>query len=317
VHSQVAPHEERQPSAISAVQRTLMLRTFPAFAQLGPEDLALLAAIARERRFRAGEVMHAPGAPVMAFHMVVDGRVQMYVDGAPLRVLEGKSVVGGLAALTGDPRGAHAVALSDILALEFDTEDIQDVYEDNFSIVNGVIRGLSTALRSIQIDAGGAQARRASRKLGTISGGRSLTLVDKMFFLRKTTNFGESSIEALAELATSARECRFAAGELIWRCGADADYSLMICSGVVSCQPEKGDAFEYEGGWVVGGLDSLAHKPRWYDARAVSDVIALHMSRSSLFDVLEDHTDMALVLVRGLASGVQWMMEERAARQTP
>jgi CRP-like cAMP-binding protein len=316
VQSQVA-HEDRQPPAISAVQRTLLLRTFPAFAQLGAEDLALLAAIARERRFSAGEVMHRPGTPVTAFHMVFDGRVELYVDGTPVRVLEGRSVVGGLAALTRDPQGAHAVALTDSLALEFDTEDIEDVYEDNFSIVHGVIRGLATALRMSQMQAGGAQARRASRKLGTVSGERPLTLVDKMFFLRKTTNFSESSIEALAELAAASDERRFGAGTVLWRRGDAADYSLMIAAGTVACQPEQGDEFVYEGGWVIGGPDSLADKPRWYDARAASDVIALHLPRTALLDVLEDHTEMAMVLVRGLASGIKWLLEEKAHRPGP
>jgi CRP-like cAMP-binding protein len=304
----------RAAAITSPVQRSLILKTFPGFSALAGSELAVLAAVTRERFFARGEVMLEPERPVTAMYLVVEGRVQSYLSGQPSQIFGPRSAVGGLAALTRDPRGAHAVALDDVVALEMDPEDMVDVFEDHFEITIGVIGALARGLRELQMKLGGGAAI-DGREFPDFDTGHRLNLVDKMFCLTRSTSFADSSIEAVAELAEGADEIRAIAGEPLWRHGDPADFSLMIVSGEVEATPPDDAAFRFGSGWVVGGLDSLGGLPRWYDLAVGSDLVALRLRRAILFDVLEDHPDMALELLRGLARGTSRALA-RAHRQS-
>lgn len=297
---------------IGAVERTLILKTFPGFGNIGADELAVLAAIARERTFGAGETMHSPGKPVQAFHLVFRGQVQIYRNGKPTQLLGPRSSVGGLAALAGDMNGTHAVALEGVLALEIDADDMDDVFEDHFSMIQAIIGSLAGTLRSVQMQMGGGAAFESARKVAQISTARPLTLVDKMFALRSATNFAEASMEALANMAQGMTERRYAPGDRLWRVGERADYSVLLITGVVECEADGVKPFTFGPGYYVGGLDSLSHSDRWYGCRAVSDVVALVLERQKLFDVLEDHTDMGIQMMRSLARGVNALFERMA-----
>ncbi len=300
---------------ISPVQRALILKTFPGFVALSAAELAVLASIGQERFFPAGSVLLEPGAPVMAFHLVVEGKVQMLHQGRPTQQMGPRSSVGGLAGLTRDPRGAHAVALDDTVTLEIDTDDMQDLFEDNFNILLGVMRALVRTMREFQIKTGGGAVSGGDKVFEGLASDQPLTLVDKMFFIRKASSFAQVSIRALAELASQVTELRLGAGEPIWPAGETADYSVLIVNGVVECLPEDMDPFEFGPGYVVGGPDSIIGDPRWYAAVAKTDVILLQQWRAATLDVFEDHIEVAMSLLRTLATGFTRKLDEMAALQ--
>lgn len=298
---------------LSAIQRTLILRGFGGFANLSAEELALLASICREKFYSAGDVMHEPGKPVTSFHLVIDGEVQMYRDGVPTQVLTGRSTVGGLASLARDPRGAHAVAQTDVFALMMDGEDMDDVFEDNFGIIYNLLLGLGSVLREAQIAAGGGAAVDTHKRIEKIDTSRKLSLVDKMFILKQATAFSDVSVEALAQMARDAEETRFAAGEQIFARGVVADWSMLLADGVVNCIPEEGKTFQFGPSFYVGSLDSMTQSPRWYACEAETDVVALKIHIQRLLDLLEDHTEMALAMLRNFATGATAILDRKAA----
>jgi CRP-like cAMP-binding protein len=295
---------------LSLLQRTLILRGFSGFKTLEPEELALIASICRERFFAAGEVMHQEGAPVSAFHMVVDGDVQMYRNGRPQRVMHGRSTVGALASLARDPNGAQAVALTDVVALEVNREDMDEVFEDNFGVLQNVLVGLAHGVREFQIKAGGGAAMDHNHRMGRVDLSRSFTLVDKMLILKSATNFALVSLEALSQMARDADEVRFKAGARIWDRGAVADWSMLIVDGVVECIPESLPPFRLATSFYVGGVDSLTLSPRWYGCVAETDVVALKIHSHRFMDILEDHTDMALEMTRNFARGLMTALDK-------
>ena len=136
-----------------------------------------------------------------------------------------------------------------------------------------------------------------------------------MFFLRKTTNFGEASIEALADLASHAKEEHFGDGTELWTVGDPSEDSLLIVMGKVIGHVETGEQIEFPVGYIVGGLDSLSHSPRWYRAVAAGELRGLVLRRDYLLDVLEDYPDMMMLLMRGLATGIDRTLEMLAARE--
>lgn len=305
-------YDQREPSLVGPVQRALMLKTFPGFASLSSAQIAVLASITRERAFAAGEVLHEPGKPVLAFYLVVSGDVQLYRDGRPAKVFGPRSSVGGLSALTGQDN--HAVALTDVLALEVDSDDMDEVFEDHYAILVGVLRALARTMRDVQIQRGGGASVTKTTRIRPPPK-TPLNLVERMFFFRQTSNFANASIEALADLVQDVPELRYQPGQSLWSAGDHATHSVIVLDGVIECTADGVEPFEFDRGYVVGGLDALSQSERWYDARAKTELRVLQLPTAHMFDVLEDHVDMAMTLVRSLAEGVQGMLVMLAAQE--
>jgi CRP-like cAMP-binding protein len=135
-----------------------------------------------------------------------------------------------------------------------------------------------------------------------------------MFFFRQTSNFANASIEALSDLVQDLEEKRYEPGDTLWEAGEPADSSVLVVDGVLECRAEGLEPFTFERGFIVGGLDSLAREPRWYGARSKTPLRVIELPRAHMFDVLEDHVDMAMELVRALAGGVQALLSAIAIR---
>jgi len=308
----LSAYTDGQPR-VSPVQRSLILKTLPGFSHLSGGELAVLASFVRERVFRKGEVLLEPGQPAMSIFLLVEGEAEMFLDGQSIGVFGSRMSVGGVAALSRDPRGAHAVARTDVFALELDAEEMDELFEDNSNLIVGVLGALARTLRNLQEKQGGVAVSGKMHPDYPARGG--LTLVDKMFVLRATENFKEVSIEALADLADGAPEVAFEAGCRIWRRGAPANYSLMVVSGRVIATPPEGRPQPFTSRWIVGGLDDLGNLPRWYDLHADTDTVALRLKSAALFDVFEDYPDVGLRMMRGLARGALALQERGVARE--
>jgi CRP-like cAMP-binding protein len=246
-------------------------------------------------------------------HLVVEGQVEILKNGRVVQELGARSSVGGLAALTRDAKGLHAICVEDTMALEIDVDDMEDLLEDNHKIGVGVLGALAAALRDFQLRLG-APAMGTERHFEPVTHARPLHLVEKMFFIRKTSTFAETSIEALADLAAQAIERRYEPGAQLWDVGDTSDWSVLVMNGKIQCIAESGATFEYSVGYYVGGLDSLSRAPRTYRAEAAGDLRVLVLRRSFIFDVFEDHPDVMLRLMRGIATGMQMALERVAAR---
>jgi len=293
-----------------------VLKTFPAFVDLSTAELAVLSAIVRERFFERGTALLTPGKPVPAFYLIFEGEVQTYKDGNPTQRFGPRSAVGSLAALTRDPMGAHVVALEDTLALEVDPEDMDDVFEDHFNILSAVLRTIASLMRDLQIQLGGGAAIKSEGMISGVNTREPLGVVERMLVLRQATNFAHVSIEALAELANDAEELRYSAGQRLWEVGQRGNWSLMVAAGEVECRPPNGEPFFFGPRFVVGGLDSLAEQPRWYEAVAKSDLVGLRQTRSSLMDAIEDYPEMAMDMLRNLASGLLALQQRLAQNES-
>jgi len=298
---------------VSPVQRSLILKSLPGFSALSGAELATLAAFVTERVFRKGETMLEPGQPAMSIFLVIDGEVEMFLDGLSIGTYTSRTSVGAVPALARDPRGAHAIARSDVFALELDAEEMDELFEDNHNLIVGVLGALARTLRELQEKQGGVAM--PGKVYPDYPAPRGLTLVDKMFVLRATDNFKEVSIEALSEIAESAHEVYYEQGKSIWRRGAPASHSLMIVSGCVIARPPGGEPQPFTSRWIVGGLDDLGNLPRWYDLHAETDTVALKLSSTHLFDLFEDYPEMGLKMLRGFAQGALSLQERALLRE--
>jgi CRP-like cAMP-binding protein len=141
---------------------------------------------------------------------------------------------------------------------------------------------------------------------------RELDLVERIFFLRQAAPFVHSSIDALAELSRGLVEVRYDPGTSLWQRGDPAQSIQMIVSGKVACTPaDARSRFVLGAGAPLGGIESIAELPRWYDALTETRVVALSGDVEGLIDVFEDHFGMAMDY---LAVVSQWLLRALEAR---
>ncbi|MEM9694738.1 MAG: cyclic nucleotide-binding domain-containing protein [Myxococcota bacterium] len=301
-------------STVGRVQRTLILKTFPGFARLEGAELAVLEAIMTERVYRKGELLHRPGELVESFHFIVEGQVQNYRLGVPTRVFGSRSVVGGIASLTRDPEGAHVEALTDVLTLVVHQEDMADVFEEYTNIALAVMRSMAEALREMQIEQVGNTA--PGRHFDDFPTDQPLGLVEKMFVLRQSTNYGGAGIEPLAEIAKESVEVRFEEGMKIWSAGDLADWSLTVVSGRAIAKTPTGHTRCFPAGWVVGGPDAMSQQPRWYDLYAGENLVGLKGRTVAFHDVLEEYPELTMHMLQTLARAVGALLDQQALQQS-
>ena len=122
-----------------------------------------------------------------------------------------------------------------------------------------------------------------------------MSLIEVLLFLRTPGGpFEGSSIDALAELASSVTEVPFPAGHVFWREGDRATRIGLVVEGNVACGSSRGVFFRVGPGRPLGILESVAGEPRWFDAVAETPGVLLEDDVERLIDLFEDNTDVAL-----------------------
>jgi CRP-like cAMP-binding protein len=291
-------------------QRFLFLRTIPGFAEVPPEVAQVVAANASERFFAKGEHLYRSGVPALEIQYVVSGECEIIRNARAVRRLGPRSVVGGVSALAGEALGYDCIALEDMITLALAVEDSQDIFEDHFVLLKRVLRGTSH------------EVLESRRKLGPSAGfgpvsepftfpDRPFDLVERMAFLRKTFSFGDSEIDAIADLARDIQEVHLPKGEVLWNVGDRSTYSLLPLRGVVDCRATDPDQhFQLGPGDSVGAIDAMAGERRWFRAEVMEDLVAFRIDQEALLEVLEDHFTMAMSLLRSIATGILHLYDQ-------
>jgi len=298
------PEVAPRPFQMDRFQRFLFLRTLPALAEIPPEVAQVVAANTRPRSFSKGEYLYRSGAPAVEVQYIVRGECEIVRNGKPVRRLGPRDVVGGISALADDELGYDCIALQDMQTLAIKVEDSQEIFEEHFILLKRVLRGTSREVLS------------ARRKLGERAGfgpvaepfafpDRPFDLIERMAFLRKTFSFGESEIDAIADLARDVQEVHLPKGEVLWNVGDRSTYFLLPLRGIIDCRASDPDQhFQLGPGDSVGAIDSMADERRWYRAEVVEDLVAFRIDIEVLLEILEDHFAMATSLLKGMATGI-------------
>ena len=300
---------------VGPMERTLFLRSLPVLGDLQAAELAVIAEYAVERHCKKGEVIHRRGERVDAFHIVVEGRVQVEGGEHPAGFeVEAEDQVGLLSLLSQSEEGIDAVASVDSLLLEIDADLLYDLFEEHFYFVHGVIRRLAHSIleERKQIPEGEFLGRRDPL---IECPDRPLDFVERVVLVQRGRTFVNSGLDALASLARKMSEVRMLAGTEIWPRGALSGHVLMILSGVVECRQADGrGTFRCGAGYPLGNVESLAGEPRWYDAVAETDIVALRGETETFLDMLEDDFQMACDFLQSFSGG---LIETRRSRRGP
>lgn len=294
---------------VGRTDRLIALRQFPAFASLSPEDSQSIALRMSERRLAPGEALFNEDEPVDEVAFVVRGKVRTQRHGKVLGTYDDRSVIGSLAILAELTGGYGAVALEPTTAITLPADEMLEVFEDHFSVVRSALQGVADGLLRIRrsMGSGGFQRVEWDR---TSEPPPPLDLVGRIAQLRDAMPFAGARMEALADLARDVREMRLDPDVQLWTEGDPSGGWLFLLHGEVAAESSGGMSATFGPGDVVGSLGTLANVPRWYSARTVTPVVALRTDDEALFDVMEDHFDFSMALVRSMARGFMSLLEE-------
>ena len=136
------------------IEKVLILKTVPMFAQTSDELLAEVAALFEEVEYRAGEPIFAKGDIGDSMYIVIGGRVRIHDGATELDVLADKEIFGELALLDPQPRSASVTALDDARLFRLDGETFSQLMAGNLEMVRGVLHVLCERLRRTSAHAG-------------------------------------------------------------------------------------------------------------------------------------------------------------------
>lgn len=138
---------------VSVLERILLLREIPIFADLSPEDLKLVAETAREEWFPQNTIIFHEGEDGNVMFVIVDGHLQVLhqLDGTD-QILAQRSkgdFVGEMAIIESAPRSATLRTETDVRVLAIDGETFKGILRERPNVSFAVLRSVSRRLREM------------------------------------------------------------------------------------------------------------------------------------------------------------------------
>jgi hypothetical protein len=139
---------------VSILERILLLREIPIFADLSPEDLRLVAEIAREEWYPQNTFIFHQGEDGNMMFVIVEGHLQVLrtVDGVE-QVLAQRGpgdFVGEMAIIESAPRSATLCTQTDVRVLAIDGETFKGILRERPDVSFAVLRSVSRRLREMR-----------------------------------------------------------------------------------------------------------------------------------------------------------------------
>lgn len=283
------------PEIQSPVERVLTLRQFPGFDEADLSELAIVAENVVEQTFEAGaEVVGAGSSP--ALHLVLEGRL---VGQTSRHTWSQHEVLNATEAMAGRRTREPVIAEVPTRTLRLEAKDFAEILEDNFGFLSNVRRTL--ARRLLAVTAAQLLTPRADEVEPPPD---SLGMVDRLIMLRALMPFAKGRIEALAALAQASEEVRIPANTELGAIGEPAASVLILLEGTASWTRSGSQPQIIGVGHAIGALETLGEVPFTATIRTLGPVRALRCPGAALFDVLEDHTDLALGMIESLSGSV-------------
>lgn len=129
------------------VETMFLLEGVELFEGSGVDEIAALAAIAREERVPAGKPVFRTGDPGDRFFVIVSGEVRVEREGKLHFRLGPKDSFGEVSLLDGAPRPADVIAETELHLLAIERQEFLDLVSDRPELLQGVLAQLAYHLR--------------------------------------------------------------------------------------------------------------------------------------------------------------------------
>jgi CRP/FNR family cyclic AMP-dependent transcriptional regulator len=129
-----------------------LLRRLPTFRGAGRRELRAVAAAADVTTADAGRVLCRADRRALETYVVIDGEVDVLLDGTTVATLRRGDIVGELGMIDGEPRSADVVAVTDVRLLAIPVPAAKALIETSHSFRMALLRQLADRLRAIDLD---------------------------------------------------------------------------------------------------------------------------------------------------------------------
>jgi len=126
------------------------IKAVPLFSGFADKDLQRVAAIAKEVDFPPGREIAKQGESGIGFHMIIDGEVDVSVDGRSHATLGPGSYFGEMSLLDGGPRSATVKAISDLKTVSLTSWDFLALLDQYPELARKLLVELCGRLRSVE-----------------------------------------------------------------------------------------------------------------------------------------------------------------------
>ncbi|MEA3290615.1 MAG: cyclic nucleotide-binding domain-containing protein [Campylobacterota bacterium] len=124
------------------IEKMIILKSIKLFSEVSQNDLLSLATHVNEIEYTKGDMIIQQGDLGTSMYIIVNGEVDVVVDGNNVATLGEKEVFGELAALDPEPRSATILANSDVLLFKIESSVIYDlisVYQNVAKAIIGIL----------------------------------------------------------------------------------------------------------------------------------------------------------------------------------
>ena len=163
-------HVQQASRGRETERRMKALRGVGIFSALTEDEVTALAPRLLTAPFAKGELLTRQGAVAHWLYVLVDGEAEVHVGNAEgslrraVARLGAGSVMGEMSLLTGEPRSATVVAVTDMLCYRLDREAFKDILSSRPEIADGISRLL--AKRRAELDAAKGELSEEVRRQG-------------------------------------------------------------------------------------------------------------------------------------------------------
>jgi len=134
---------------LSPIEKVLLLQNVEVFAEVPTDQLAALAAIAREMSVLTGDTVYVEDDIPDALYLVLEGHVLLHQGDREVTTAARSSTFGTWALFDDEPRVMTATATEDTRLLRIDRNEFNDLLSDDVRIAKGIIRTVTRKLREL------------------------------------------------------------------------------------------------------------------------------------------------------------------------
>ncbi len=155
---QDSPERRARKLAVELERRRRALRTSSFFRPLHDAEIDSLAERVRYTPFAAGETLTSEGAVAHSLYILSEGRAEVRLggmDGATIATIEGPDVIGELGLMTGAPRTATVVAVTDLECYRLDKDAFHSILAARPELaaeMSALVAGREESLPSLRAD---------------------------------------------------------------------------------------------------------------------------------------------------------------------
>jgi CRP-like cAMP-binding protein len=269
--------------AASLLRRVWTLRQFPMLDGAELDELASLARNVVETDLEPGTIIATAGKRVADVHFILEGELGTR-DGSWRWAHH--ELCGAACVVADWPAPQTVVALTRSRTLRLQADDLDEVLQDNFGVLIAALRSFARQLI--------ARERRlvVSSLPATQSGG----LVERLLALRRQAPFAQAHPRPLVTLAQAAREVSWPANTTIPMLAGPVEETYIILAGEL-----RAGEVTVTAGESIGLLELVAERPHRHAFETRTATRAIAITGPALLDVLEDHSDLGLDMLRAMS----------------